>query len=62
MAMVGTGMGLFEGGKVINIGGLLGRILDQEGDVVMERRMDPHGVLSTAGFEMQGHSLCSEYY
>jgi hypothetical protein len=52
--MVGTGMGSFERGSVINTGGLLGRILDWEGDVVMERRMDPRGVLAATGCEMQG--------
>jgi hypothetical protein len=51
-AKAGTGMGLFEGGIVINIGGLLGRILDREGDVIMERKMDPHGVLATARCKM----------
>ncbi len=51
---MGTEMGSFEGGTVINIGGLLGRILDWEGDVVVERRMDPRGVLASDGCEMQG--------
>jgi hypothetical protein len=64
-------MGLFEGGAVINIGGLLGRILDWEGYVIIERRMDPRGVLATAGCKMQGgwlpncnifvHPPCSKY-
>jgi hypothetical protein len=65
-------MGSFEGGTVINIGSLLGRILDREGDVVMERRMDPRGVLAAAECKMQGgwppncnifvHPRCSKYY
>ncbi len=69
---VGMGMGSFEGGTVVNIGGLLGKILDWKGDVVMERRTDPCGVLAATGCKMQGgwlpncnifvHSLCSKYY
>jgi hypothetical protein len=37
--MAGTGVGSFEGGTVIDIGGLLRKILDWEGDVIMERRI-----------------------
>jgi hypothetical protein len=50
----------------------LGRILDWEGDVATERRMDPCGVLFVAGCKMQGgwppncnifvHPICSKYY
>jgi hypothetical protein len=71
-ATAGTGMGWFEGETVINIGGLLGRILDWEGDVIIERRMDPRCVLAAAGCKMQGgwptncnifvHPPCSKYY
>jgi hypothetical protein len=74
MGKAGTGMGMgsFEGETVINIGSLLGKILDREGDVIMERKMDPCGVLATTRCKMQGgwlpncnmsvHPLCSKYY
>ncbi len=65
-------MGSFKGGTVVNIGGLLEKILDEEGDVVMKRRMDPHGVLAATGCKMAGgwgpncnifvHPLCSKFY
>jgi hypothetical protein len=46
-----------------NIGGLLGRILDQECDVITERRMDPLVVFSLppdARCEEDGHQ--AEYF
>jgi hypothetical protein len=64
--------GVVWGRNSHQFGSLLGRILDQDGNVVMGKRMDPRGVLAAAGCKMQGgwplncnnfvHPLCSKYY